>query len=383
MVSYESLIRAVKERNFSKISAIPPNNNSTVFNRQRVDFKGQSLRVNKVRFSAEGLESYRLGIRAKIASLMTDYKFRLKNADQYVPMIWTPLYLGKDQSRLQTIKDVLEDHSISSRAAWNFSGVVNCRSAHDLAPEFVAVLARWMRLQEMPIAKGARAFFVPEETQAFAIAVITEKPVEALAMVQGQETLVLSGRGDVWAGVGSKDGEWLFSGKTPHIKSGKIYLRPRYEWLLFVPQTVTQQGAGKDRLTLRLYLYSLTEDRPVPVGKVFKGLPDSLPAKIQLPGGNKISLMLQKSADELADDPVAFKTDFDFSGVRRGKLLVTVDLAPLQSAGIPVTTTKLQQSVDLRPSLRFVLKDQENNQTSLHIRDYPMHQKYMKKVLGD
>jgi len=316
--------------------------------------------------------------RAKQALFRREYW--LSRDREHQPLLWAPVYLGVSDKDTDwdEIGGLLSGDSVAE--AWQLSrGFVHCSAAHELVSEFIQILAHWFRLDAQDVESGSESIQVPLLTQAFAAHVRTREDAPHFLLRGDGSTTHLSGQGREWAGVVAGGGHFQFDAGGVTVESGSIHRRPRFEWALKVPEweTVTASGCS---VSVGLSLLSLEEGGCVPADEVYPDLPSSLPLEYAINGG-KSGAIRQISRSSPNDPETAYHGELYLTSPPMGELEVTIDLRRMREYGVEIRRSQLSRKIDLRPQVRFVLRDSEGRPTSIHVEGIPREAESLKKTV--
>ncbi len=293
--------------------------------------------------------------------------------------LWAPVFLASSATGLDNdVGDVLAGQEPCGPWA---SHVAVCQDARDLAGEFIGALADWFQLDEHPVAPGALGLALPTESRAFALVVRTEGEGTSFELSKGGRQHRLEGRRGLWAGVVNGGGEWTYRTDAGAVVSGRLLVRPRYQWSLRSPQWVRTTGRG-DAVELELLLVSTDTGQAVPGGGVFASLPEVLtltltPASSRTPLRAEMRLLPPGPGEATYRGSIPLGSDTPF-----GTALAAVDLTPMARSSVSARSGVLTRTVDLRPSFRLVLRDPSGTATRVNLGGVPREGAALRSLRG-
>jgi hypothetical protein len=297
--------------------------------------------------------------------------------DTAVPLLWSPLFLrgGEPAQRSGDLHDLFSH--FSSDGPWGGRSLaLDCHNPQEIASHFITALSVWMQLQEQTIPAGALAVQAPKKTQAFAVVLRTASEGTHAGLVSGTNRVALTGSGMSWAGVAVGDGKWELSGDAGAVVGGKLFYRPRYEWVLFVPSRA-RLNPSQSSIEVRLYLYSVETGSPVDAPTVYADLPNSLPLRVQTDSSVQSTELRLGALQRPGDPPYRADVALQLNNGRRA--MVEADLRPLKSLGIPLRAESLHESVEIRPGLRVDIIDSHGRPVAPHLKNIPRESEAVRK----
>lgn len=317
---------------------------------------------------------------AKERILSKGYWLSREREDQ--PPLWAAVFLGalEREADWNEIRDLLSGAGVAN--AWGISSsFVQCEAAHELVGEFIEILAHWFNLDAKPIPPNSKGIQVPLLTQAFAVHVRTGNDASHFTLdCEGQSTS-LKGAGREWAGVIGGGGQFDFDTGDVGVESGTIYLRPRFEWAMKVPEWAIVSAEGCS-LSVGLNLLSLQEGGSVAASTVYPDLPLSVPLTLRIAGAQYgPARQLRRTEDPQHDS--AYFGELWLPDLRIGELDVTVDLRGMEAHGVEVRHEQLSRTIELRPNVRFELRDSRGRPSSIHVEGIPREAARLKRFLEE
>lgn len=279
------------------------------------------------------------------------------------PVAWFPIFLDVN-ARLEDLAAVsrMLGGAVANREYWGLTeGVIHCRTAGDMVGQYVTALARWMRMVELPLTAGTTHFQIPAQTQAIAIQVESDVPLNSLYLVRGELRVPLTGRGRFWGGVVTADcsGEWTIVPESGGIRAATVFIRPRFDWVLSAP-AVCIDDSTMPPAQAHLYLCT-TEDGAVVAGtSVFGDLPESLPGNLVMTDGTRRPLRFQLAPGVESGPSPTYTADIQLRATPEGSGTIIVELGELRRRQVPLRTLELTRPVEIAASARLVLRDSRN-----------------------
>jgi len=340
-------------------------------------FDTRPLNVEGLVFNQATLASYPAAVALAHERLLSR-RFWLSSSHPSVTLLWSAVFLGGQNPETVDKARELLTSTVTSGPWAGHEGFIRCSEASDLTAEFVHVLADWFRLRKLQLAVGHKEIQIPQETQAFATVLTTDRDVNSCTLRSGRKTVQLNGNGRVWAGVIRGGGHWSLDAEIGKAKSWNVFLRPRYEWVLHAANILPFTSSGDAVLPTQLLLYSLESGSPAMAEEVFGDLPAELPLSISFLHRPTILTRLERSTGVSA-----YRANVPLSGLVSDTALLKADLAPLELANILGGSGMLEFKVSLRPKVRVLLTDSQGRETAIHLKGVPRETDTLKKKLED
>jgi hypothetical protein len=301
-------------------------------------------------------------IRSSLAELLQQ-RFFLSSRQPAVPLMWQPVFLGTEEAA--------EARELLGAGESPFVAVHDPR---ELPATFIHTLSMWLHLASREVRSGAGRLQVPADTQAFALTVETKGSGDRFVLRSGSREATLAGANGAWAGVAAGGGDWEVQTNAGAIQSGRIYLKPRYEWVLHAPRSQTIARVDEP-VKVELYLMSLDTGGTVAADSVYPNLPSSLPLVVRAGGGGSLHSSMVRSPGRDA----AYTVEFPAPGTAIA-VDVEVDLSPLEEAGITISVPKLAQRIELRPNVRVVVTTNDGRESAITLRNAPTEASRIQRI---
>ncbi len=273
-------------------------------------------------------------------------------AGRTAPLAWFPMYLEArarpgDREAVQAMLAPDPDGSL-----------IACPTAGDMVREFVTALAQWFRMTALPLAPGETRFQVPTGTPMLTIQVESDVPLPSLKLTHGAREVALTGHGRFWGGVvtGECDGEWTFAaGRRAQLRAS-IFRRPRYEWVLSVPEVCAQvpQGPAPEA---QLYLCRFSDGQAVAASEVFGELPATLPGSVEPAGGERQAVEFTLARDAAGTSPPTYAAPISAARLPLGDAMVSVELASLRAVDMSLSEDQLTRPFVIASYTRLFVRD--------------------------
>jgi len=285
------------------------------------------------------------------------------------PLAWFPIFLdinasSEDLAQVSTMLDC----DASSRRYWELpEGIIHCRTAGDMVRQYVAVLARWFRMVELPLAPGETRFQIPANTQAIALQVESDSPLTSLTLVKDGRETELTGRGRFWGGVVADNcaGQWTFKTGGAGRLISSIYVRPRYDWVLSAPKvcsytapTDADEDEPRKAQEAHLYLCRISDATEVEGSGVYPNLPERLPGQIRFANGDRFPIAFSHGSGGESDKrQPTYMAAIPVEGAFEGPARLTIDLRSLRERNIPLREVELTFDLEIAPHNRLIVLD--------------------------
>jgi hypothetical protein len=350
-----------------------PKSATPIFNRRAEGFDPAAL-------TSAQMAVVRPSIGLAVSDLLARrYPFSGEHAD--APPFWATVFLRGDSNAVSgadDVRELLAGPSVSG--PWGDKRrFMECQDARQLPGFFVGQLADWLRLRELPVAPKSQGLQLPADTQAFAVTLETASGGGHLDLSSSGRVVPLSGRDGLWAGVASGGGTWRFQGDGGEVKRGRLFLRPRYEWGLSVPSRVSITGP-KGNLDVRLFLFSLEEEKPVAAVRIYPDLPAALPMRIRMGGADHESECRRVTNGDPGSAAYEGSVPID-SGAPR-QVSVEINLAPLRQHGISVSADRLSATAEIHPGLRLEISNPKGRRVAPDLRNVPREAEWVRRILS-
>lgn len=297
-------------------------------------------------------------------------RFWLSEDHPAVPLFWVPVFLdaGAEPAEAIDVREILRGQGTNE--PWEGSPkVLVCQDPKDLSRQFIGALAVWLRMARREVGTSAVDVQAPSDSLAFALSIQTERPGTRCDLVSGDRRISLTGRNGVWAGVSSGGGKWQFDTDGGAVRSGVLYYRPRYRWVVHAPRRQTIDGENGKPIPVEVYLLSLEKGRPVSAGAVYPDLPAELPARATFEADNqKVGLLLKRVAPP---SDAAYRGFLPLEVHTGGTGEITVDFSGLAQRGITVEAREISQRIELRNGLRVAVSTAEGRPSALGVSGVP------------
>ena len=257
--------------------------------------------------------------------------------------MWAPLFLGSSSSAAGSARELLAP--TESAATASVATLQEVRDPRDLVGEFVAVLSRWFRLRELHFSPREPEVSVPDDVAAFAISLKTSAMGGQVRLVQGSEVVELSGRDGTWAGVLTRGGRWRIETRQGNVSAGRVFLRPRREWVIFAPRRMSY-STGREVLPLELRLVGLE------AGSVAR--PSGLPASALISIHSRHSESLVHLARANDGDVPTYRGSVPLSSIGIGEVRLIADVRSLASPEAPVASDQVDSHLLIEPGLEII-----------------------------
>lgn len=350
-----------------------PKSATPIFNRRAEAFDPAGL-------TPAQMALVRPGIGTAVSDLLgRRYPFSGEYRD--APPFWATVFLRGDPNAVSGADDVRE-----LLAAPNISGpwgdkphFMECQDARQLPGFFIGQLANWLRLRELTVAPKARELQLPADTQAFAVTLETASVDGHLELASSGRVVPLSGRDGLWAGVASGGGTWRFQGDGGEVRRGRLFMRPRYEWGLSVPSRISITGA-KGSLDVRLFLFSLEEEKPVTASRIYPDLPAALPMRIHMGGAERDSEC--RRVTNGGEGSAAYEGSIAVDPSAPRQVLVEINLTPLRQHGISASADHLSAVAEIHPGLRLEISNPRGRRVAPDLRNVPREAEWVRRILS-
>jgi hypothetical protein len=288
-----------------------------------------------------------------------------------VPLFYAPIFLnyGMNASSYRAARTDLAPQ----KDFWHKTNdIFKCEGAEELTKEFIYVLGKWLNLREFEIPRGALNIQIPKDTKAFAVELQMEKKCDSVSLQSKSENIPLSGRENVWAGVGKGDGTWTIQSSCGSPLRGKIFLRPRHEWMLLTP---VREKNGQIKVSM--CLYSHDADACVYDKKVYDALPQTLPLSVTIEGLATRTLSMTTDDGHRSNLYSAIVPAVEKKG---GKVKLSVNLTSMKEFGIPAFQTHIEKEFELLPLVTIDFRDFRGKETGIEITNVPQKLKYYEEI---
>lgn len=301
-------------------------------------------------------------------------------------LLWSVVHLqGEDHQAAETVRRLLVGNA-PCRDWPEESSFVSCARPDEMVGAFLEPLARWLRLDEMPITAGASAIQVPEDTKFFAVHVQTAADAPPPVLEAGTSQVPLAGRDGAWSAVIPGHGTWRFERGAFAIAGGRIFLRSRYEWAIRFPPWFTV-GEKPEDLEIEILLVARETGRPVRATSVYRDLAERVVARVeseaasgQSPGTLVFTPPVGPAAE--AGDAPAFRGKLPLGSGAQRRIRVQVDRAALRPQLGTIGSASLTAEVDLRPQVRILLRDGAGHETGIDLRRVPREGEWLRRLGG-
>lgn len=350
-----------------------PKSNMPIFNRRAEGFDSAGL-------TQAQMAVIRPTIDAAVSVLLARrYPFSGENGT--APPFWATVFLRGDPNAVGGADDVR-----ALLAGPNLIGpwgdkprFMECQDARQLPGFFIGQLTAWLRLSELQVAPKSQELQIPADTRAFAVALETASGGGHLELAAPGRILPLSGRDGLWAGVAGGGGTWRIEGNAGEVRKGRLFFMPRYEWELAVPSRMSISGT-KGNLEVRLFLYSLEEEKPVPAAQIYPELPAALPIRIHM-GGTDYLTECRRNTDG-REGSAAYEGVVAIDPSAPRQVLVEVDLAPLQQHGISVSADRLSATAEIHPGLQLEINNPKGRRVAPDLRNVPREAESVRRIVA-
>jgi hypothetical protein len=382
---YQSYSKQIAEISGGSRLYLTPKSNDGIFN-----VKDMGNGLDGLEVSEEMYDRLSLEIHTAIRELLSGYR-SLDANDINSSQSWAPILLdvrkndaiySNAKSLLETIPDSIE------RGSGESAQLIRCINPNDLAYQFIGLLADWLHLKTAEPSVGNNGqFLIPSQTKAFAVCLQTSQQVPSVSLFGEKDILPLSGDGIIWAGVGRGDGVWKIKHDGSVNDYIKIYVKPRFAWLLTAPDWISP-ASPSDSIEVGMFLYSLDKHEMVGYSEFFpRGIPAQLAAEVEI-GPRKFQVAMNRieSDSEIFKRSYAGYLQLGLAGTPEDifkNVSISVDLRQMKGYDIPWSDTTLSCKIQMKSRLHISIKDATNkNKTDIIIRDIPKDGPVIKKLWG-